>query len=197
MAVLTGAGVIAAIETGAELVKNIQTMLSIIPKAADELTDKHRWMTLTVRNETQFPIIYTGGHYWGSGRFWDTPEDVKPFSSETFSVCSKDGSIATGATGGVRYQLRMPMEEGGYQNLDVAIGFARPELGARKCSAIYSSDPEAAYNAASSDGSAHTSREFTGTNANGDEVTINFRTVATPGEGSTVKITEQIVAVKK
>jgi hypothetical protein len=187
------AGAVAGISTAADLVKNIKEMTSIIPKAAKDLTEKHRWMTVTVFNETQFLLLYKG-YQLDHGRFWTTPGNVKRFDSGTFSVCNKDGSIATGASGGVKFQLQMPMVDGGYQELDIAVGFARPELGSRKCAAIYSSNPEQAYNAATSEGSMHTSRQFIGTNTRDEEVTIEFVTVATPGEGSTVTITERIVA---
>jgi hypothetical protein len=191
MAVLTA--VIAGIATGAELVKNIKEMTSIIPKAAQDLSEKHRWMTITVFNQTQFLLLYKGNQL-DHGRFWTPPGNVKRFDSGTFSVCNKDGSIGTGASGGVKFQLQMPMDDGGYQELDIAVGFARPEIGSRKCAAIYSSNPEQAYNAATSEGTIHTSRQFTGTNMRGEEVTIEFGTAATPGEGSTVTITERIVA---
>jgi hypothetical protein len=69
------AGAVAGISTAADLVKNIKEMTSIIPKAAKDLTEKHRWMTVTVFNETQFLLLYKGNQL-DHGRFWTPPSNV-------------------------------------------------------------------------------------------------------------------------
>jgi hypothetical protein len=184
--------IIAGIATAATLVSNIKEMTSIIPKAPDSLTEKHRWMTVTIHNETQYSLVYMG--YWfDSGRFFDAPTNVRPYESMTFSVCSKDGSILTGVTGGARFELRMPEEGGGYQSLDIAVGFARPQIGSIKSSVIYSRVPKKAYEVVTNKGTRHTSSMFSGTNVEGGQATMNFKAVATPGQGGSVTITQQIL----
>ena len=61
-------------------------------------------MRCTVKNNTQFAISFTGS-YFDSGRYWEAPKGIEPFSVGTFSICNKDGSIMTGATGGNSWSI--------------------------------------------------------------------------------------------
>jgi hypothetical protein len=189
------AAVIAGIKTAGELASAIKDVTGIIPNAPSELTQKHRWMTVTIFNQTQFRLVFKKSWY-DTGGPWQAPTDVPKFSSVTFSVCNKDNSILTGVTGGVTFTLQMPLEGGGYQDLDIGVGFARPEVGTVKCSAIYTDDPEKAYNAVNSGTTSHTSNKFSGDDVHGKEVTINFLTVASPGREASVTITQQILSTK-
>ena len=96
------AAVTGAILGAGEIADAIKSMSDIVPKAADELTEKFRWMTVAIRNETQFKLTHTSS-WFDTGRFWDAPTGVvEPFETAVFSVCSKDGSVGTGVAGGIR-----------------------------------------------------------------------------------------------
>ena len=66
VAIATVAG---AIMEAGEIADAIKKMTDLIPRAADDLTEKFRWMTVVVRNETQFKLTHTSS-YFDSGRFW-------------------------------------------------------------------------------------------------------------------------------
>jgi hypothetical protein len=190
--VVFATSVITGIKTAGELADSIQKMINLIPKAADDLTEKHRWMTITTFNQTQFSLVYQRT-WFKSGRFWTSPTNIAPFESMTFSVCSRDGSLLTGVTGGAAFELQMPQAGGGYQRLDIAVGFARPEIGSVKCSAIFSDDPERAYERVNSNFTRRVSNVFPGTNIYGGQVAMNFLAVASPGQEASVTITQQIL----
>lgn len=55
-------------------------------------------MHCTVRNETQFDIVYDR-EYWDSGTYYDSPpQKIAKFSAGIFSVCKKTGFA--GVSGG-------------------------------------------------------------------------------------------------
>ncbi len=182
-----------AIMTAGEIAKAIKSMADVIPKAADELTDKFRWMTLGIRNETQFKLTHTSS-WFDSGRFWDSPPGIiKPFESAEFSVCSKDGSIGTGVSGGIR--LEVDLEEMD-ETLFVGVGFAHPAVGTRKSSVIFHAKPGSvardAHEAITADTMRSNSRDLIGINRHGDRVEFDFLAVSSPGQGTMVTITQRI-----
>jgi len=184
-----------AIKTAGEIAEAIKSMIDLIPKAADELTEKFRWMTVVVRNETQFKLTHTSS-WFHSGRFWDSPPGViQPFESAEFSVCSKDGSIGTGVGGGIR--LRVELDDADIdESLFVGVGFSKLTTGDRKASVIFHAESgrvaRDAYDARSADTMRNNSRALTGTDRHGDRVNFNFLGVSSPGQGTTVTITQRI-----
>jgi hypothetical protein len=188
---VVGAGVVGAIKTGGELAAAIKAMADVVPKAADALQDKFRWMTVSIRNETQFRLIYMSDHF-DSGRFWDAPEGiVLPFSTMVFSVCSKDGSIGTGCSGGVR--LKVDIDEPLY----IGVGFANPAVGSKKASVDFRREPGAvareAAEAADDRSMRDTSRTLTGQNKHGETVEYQLEAVSSPAQNARITITQKLV----
>lgn len=193
----TGDEIIQGILEAGKLAAAIKSMISLIPKAPDELKDKHRWMTIKISNETQFNLVYLGDHF-NKGRLWDKSSgNIAPFEHMVVSVCSRDGSLLTGVRGGIAFKLQMPSKPNSYQNLKFGIGFSHPEVGLRKCEAFFKASPKKAFERISKETSKNstskTSKIFTGRNVKGKQVSINFLLVSSPGTGSNVTITEQII----
>ncbi len=190
VAIATVAG---AIMEAGEIADAIKKMTDLIPRAADDLTEKFRWMTVVVRNETQFKLTHTSS-YFDSGRFWASPAGVmQPFESEEFSVCSKDGSIDTGVAGGIRLKVELKEMD---ESLFVGVGFARPAIGRRKASVIFHAKSGRVARDAHGAITTHTmqrnSRDLTGINRHGDSVDFDLLGVSSPGQGTTVTLTQRI-----
>lgn len=187
-------GVIGGILAAAELASAIAKMGEAFPGPPAGITDKYRWLTVTVFNQTQYEIVYLGNAYFDSGRFWAAPTNIEPFSSMTLSGCNTDGSFFTGVSGGAAFQLQMPQQGGGSQTLEIDIGFTNPDMGAIKTSVLLNAGPEAAYDAATSSSSNVTSSTFSGVDDKGNPTTIQFFITASPGQEASVTITEEIVS---
>ncbi|OJJ22334.1 hypothetical protein BKI52_06525 [marine bacterium AO1-C] len=192
MAVLEG--VMAAAELATEVGGMVK---SFIPDSPKDLKDKHRWMTVTIINETQYNIVFEES-YFDSGRFWTPPTNTPAFKSMTFSGCNKDGSILTGVSGGALFQLQMPKEGGGYEKLNFGVGFSNPEAGSIKISGIYptKSGEEGAKQAYDKvdDGTTNKKSEvFPGKDKDGHDIKVQFILVASAGQEARVTITEQHV----
>ena len=86
-----------------------------IPEPSRELKTKFRWLQLTLKNETQFSGRPSATCF-DAGRYWDAPAAIAPFTQSTWSACSGDISVATGAAGGAVFHF----EFGGAQ-MDVAL----------------------------------------------------------------------------
>lgn len=86
------------------LIISLQVSAEVTPPPPAGLTDKYRWMQCTLKNETQFPLVYKGT-YSSSGKYWTAPGSVAVFQQLVFSVCNGDGTIWTGATGGTGFSL--------------------------------------------------------------------------------------------
>lgn len=76
----------------------------MIPTPPSGLTDKHRWIQCTVKNQTQFDIVLNGT-YFDSGKYWDAPGNIPPFAQMAFSCCNGDNTILTGVSGGNQFQV--------------------------------------------------------------------------------------------
>ena len=136
-------GELAPILEAAQLLESIMGMgAAVLPPMTSHLQGKSRSMTVTVFNQTQYVLSYEAD-YFDSGRFDQSPTNVNPFSSFTFSVCDKDGSVMCGATGGVMFKLQAPKDPA-----NISIGFCAPYLGPYKISALFGNNAEVAYNKA-------------------------------------------------
>jgi len=189
----TPASVISGIITAGKLAESIGKMSSLIPDVPQDLKDKHRWVTVTVFNQSQYALVYKSS-YFDSGRFWTAPTNVEPFQEMTFSGCDKDGWFLTGVSGGTTFTLQMPKEGGGYQELDIGIGFTNPQSGSLKSSGVFTSSAETAYDDATDSTTNNTSSNYSGNDTNGESTTINFLLVSAPGQEARITITEQIVS---
>ncbi len=185
--------VISGITTAVSLAESISKMTTLIPSAPKDLKDKHRWVTVTVFNQTQYSLVYQAS-YFDSGRFWTAPTNVEPFKEMTFSGCNKNDSILTGVSGAAIFQLQMPKKGGGYETLDIGAGFTNPQSGAFKSSGIFTSSGKAAYEATTDNTSNNTSSNYSGKDTDDKETTINFLVVSSPGQEASLTVTEQIVS---
>ena len=158
------------------------------------LSSGEREVSVTFYNQTQFEVIYSGSSYFDSGRFDTPPTNVQPFSTMTFSGCSKDDSILTGVSGGACFQLQLMGTDNSTQELDVAIGFTNPEIGSNKASASFGSDPRAAYNGVTDSSTQAKSGLFLGTDTNGNATTIQFMLASAPGTTVSITLTQMIVS---
>ena len=84
----------------------VQMRSQHIPQRPRELTDKFRWVHCTLRNETQFGFQFVDT-YFDAGRYWTPPGDILPFSQTTWSACTNDLSVATGAAGRMVFRLML------------------------------------------------------------------------------------------
>ena len=204
------AAIVGGIATAASLAESIGSMSSAIPSPPAELSDKHRSVSVTIFNQTQYELHYEGA-YFDSGRFWTAPTNIAPFSELTFSGCDKDGSVGTGVSGGavfhIQADLNIPEAEkegleileeefhtGLLSDLDLAIGFTNPGVGGYKLSGVFGGDGESAYEAATTDTSGSTSQTFSGNDTNDSPIMINFHVVSSPGTEASITLTEQIAA---
>lgn len=78
----------------------------VIPTPPKELEEKHRWMQCTIKNETQFQLVYQET-YFNSGKFWNAPGGAGAFKPMDFGVCNHDNSIMTGVSGGSTLKLHL------------------------------------------------------------------------------------------
>lgn len=156
------------------------------------ITDKDRWFTMTINNQTQWPIQYMKS-YFDSGRFFTAPTNVEPFKDMQFSGCDKDGSIWTGVTGGSYFRIRITTTDGGYEPFDFCIGWGNPRVGACKTALTPNTDPESAYNALSEGTSELNSNVFTGQDDQEQPVNVKFEIKAESGQHMICTITETLV----
>jgi hypothetical protein len=170
----------------AELAVAIKDMSEVIPTPPSDLTDKHRWMTVTLFNQTQFNIFWTGNDYFSSGRFWTAPTNVNPFNSMTFSVCDSDGSFLTGCSGGGAFNIQLPDGSA----IPLAVGFTNPQTGAIKAAVVQSSNAEDGYSAASSDSMSTSTQSVQGQDDKGNTVSLFFTMASSPGQEATITITQ-------
>jgi hypothetical protein len=70
------------------------------------LQEKHRWIQCTVVNETEFTILLQGS-YFDSGKYWDSPKNIKPFDMMVFSASNGDHTIMTGVSGGTSFRASL------------------------------------------------------------------------------------------
>lgn len=182
--------VLGAIELAQE-VGNTVADLTAEPK---DLKDKYRSMQITVINRTQFELVYLSSHM-AHGRFWTAPSNAAQFDSTTFSACNMDGSIITGLQGACIFQLRMPTNKG-YESLDIGVGFDDPAIGSRAALVEFESSARKVDNSNKMLENGHSiiSKDFTGTDKNGKEVTLRFVVSCTPASNMKVTITQEVVA---
>ncbi|RPB20558.1 hypothetical protein L211DRAFT_852270 [Terfezia boudieri ATCC MYA-4762] len=149
----------------------------VIPTPAREVQEKHRWMQCTIKNETQFQIVYEATHF-DSGRFWDAPGGADSFKQMSFSVCNGDNTILTGVSGGSTLKLHLDETH----SFVFAIGWTSPQLGSFKTGVIESDNPLSGYENATAQGASIDSKNiYAGTDEDGKSCRIRFHVSAVPG----------------
>ncbi len=198
---------LSAILTAAKLATDIAGLVASIPAPPSDLTQKARWQTITVVNQTQYAMIPTST-YFDSGRFWTAPTLVGPFQEMTFSVCNLDNSFFTGATGAVVMQVMLDQADNIVCNLGV--GFGAPFSGSFDINAVFDANAsstgvnpsptqsfadlaQATYNSNSTSSVTAQSATFSGTDTNGQPTSILFNVIAIPAQEAMVTVTQQIV----
>lgn len=186
----------------AELTTKAKAMSEDIPDPSSKLKNKHRWVSVTIFNQTQFELTYKDS-YFSSGRYEDKPKShIKPFSSETFTGCDRDGSILTGVSGGTLYLMRMPNAGNTYNEIDLGIGFSNPQTGSNKIAVLIgkSTSAKKAYEAIEENDTSKTyptqaNAALGAINTNNEETAIQFQLFASTGKGNkaTITITQSVV----
>jgi len=157
-----------------------------IPDPDPLLTEKFRWIQCVVKNQTQFPIQVQGPPYLDSGRYWTPPTDVERFDQMVFSCCNGDYSMA-GATGGTAFRITLDP----VTFYDFAVGWTTPAVGGFKASIVKSDNPKDAYEQATLEGNALTSKEvFRGFQKSGNPVERHIYMSAAAGQYMIYVITE-------
>jgi hypothetical protein len=175
-----------ALLTIVELALAIKDMSNEIPAPSADLKDKDRWMTVTIFNQTQFNIIWTGGDYFSSGRFWKAPTNVGPFDSMTFSVCDKNASLLTGCSGGAAFSIQLSNGS----TVPFAVGFTNPQIGAIKASVVQPGSAEAGYDEASSSSMSTSTALLQGMDDKGNTINMFFKMASSPGQEAAITITQ-------
>jgi hypothetical protein len=181
--------IVAGIETAGKLVEAISKMAPGAPELPSGLQGKDHWLMMTVYNQTQYPLVFLAS-YFNSGRFYTAPTNVPPFKDMTFSGCASDGSLLTGVSGGVQFQIGVPGNP-----LTFGIGFSNPQIGAYKASVVAGdgATAEQAYDKIDNTTITATFPAFSGTDVNGNPVKVSFQLVSSPGQEASVTVTEQVL----
>jgi len=195
----------------ADLAREIAGLVPSILATPRDITEKSRWQTVTVVNQTQFPLIPVAT-YFESGRFWTAPTLARPFDKAMFSVCNSDYSFFTGATGGIVMQIIL--DEAKKLFCNVGIGFGTPYAGPFDINAVFDASgaaagvnpppahtPAALAQASFTDSSNSPVRArsatFAGTDTSGKPTTIVFSAVAIPGQEAMVTVTQQVTGTPR
>jgi hypothetical protein len=179
--------IVTGIETAGKIAEAVGSMSALIPDTPKELTEKARWMTLTVFNQSQYQLVYDGGSYFNSGRMWKAPTTVPPFSQMTCSMSNADNSFFTGVSGGLLFTIDIP---GAPQRF--AVGFSSPYAGAYKASVVPGGTAEAAYEAIHSGSTTASISGIKGTDKEGNPVTLSFQLVSESGAEASVTVTQRV-----
>jgi hypothetical protein len=71
--------------------RNTQVAQIPIPEPSQELQLEERWVQCTLKNETQFKVLYLHDHgYLAHTEYWDPPNDLGPFNQMTWSGYNTD-----------------------------------------------------------------------------------------------------------
>lgn len=176
-----------------ELAQSIGDTVASVTAEPKELNEKYRSMEITVVNRTQFELVYKTSHM-AHGRFWTAPTNALKFSSTTFSACNLDGSILTGLQGACIFELRMPTNDG-YESLSVGVGFDDPALGSRAALVEFTDNARVMDDSSKMKENGHsiTSKNFTGKDKDGKELTVRFVVSYSPASLMKATITQEVV----
>ncbi|GLB43548.1 hypothetical protein LshimejAT787_1400600 [Lyophyllum shimeji] len=148
--------------SGAAVLVAVAQLVVALDDGDDTLKSKDHWMQCSVRNETQFDIIYNN-EYFDSGTYYRAPPiKIPKFSTGQFSVCNKWG--LAGVSGGNAWKVILDNNH----SFPFALGFTDPFIGARKSAAIEHGSAKDGYNAASERGANGVSDVYTGKDDDGN-----------------------------
>ncbi|KAL7792021.1 hypothetical protein V8C37DRAFT_381366 [Trichoderma ceciliae] len=168
----------------ASLAVSIGQLVVALDDGDDTLHSKDHWMHCTIRNETQFEVIYNSV-YFDSGTYYEAPpRRIAKFSAGTFSVCNKWG--LAGVSGGNSWSLILDDDT----VFNFSLGFTDPVLGSRKSAAVESSDadPEDGYNEAAERGATGRSPIYRGYDEDEEETYFIIDLTSVTGHHSTFTI---------
>lgn len=99
-------------QIGQTIINSLERWIAI---PSGKLTDRFRWLTVNIQNDTPYRVVWAGTHRDDfsvdgcSGRYWDRPDKfgtISPHSRETtFSACNKNNSVGTGCSGVALFAL--------------------------------------------------------------------------------------------
>ena len=154
----------------------------------DGFNEKYRKTNLVIRNKTQFTIELDSDYFY-SGKYWESAKSISPFTEEITRLCNKDNSLGAALSGGILYEIMLPKNE----SIKFGVGFSDPTLGSRKISCILTDNAKKAYDVIDNKSGNCESTIQSGKNEDGDNVSYYFKFSYSPGEISTVTITQHIV----
>ena len=187
------ATILSGVYSAVKLTNEVKKMVNSGPIIPKELKNsKERYVSVTVFNQTQYKL-HLVDDYFDSGRFWDAPKDVNPFSQISFTGCEVNTSILTGVSGGAHFKLFMPCESGDDAVLEVSVGFTNPTLGAYKASAIFG-DAKQAYDAVTDSTMSNESETYQAKiqGENNESKSVFFTISSSPGPEATFTISEEV-----
>ncbi|KAF8544609.1 hypothetical protein BDD12DRAFT_814930 [Trichophaea hybrida] len=149
------------------------------PDVGSELKEKTRWLQCTTKNQTQFNILLENT-YFDSGRYWDTPGSIDPFTQDVFSLCNGDNSAFTGVSGGTSYKIVIDSQH----TFHFAIGWTNPYAGAFKAGVVESNKAEDGYNNATVTGNSIQSPQYQGKDKDGNASIFYFHISASPSQNA-------------
>lgn len=177
-----------------ELAQSVADTVASVTAEPKSLDEKYRSMQVTIVNRTQFELVYKSAHM-AHGRFWTAPSNASKFDTTTFSACNEDGSILTGLQGACIFELRMPTNDG-YESLDIGVAFDDPAIGSRAALVAFTDSARAIDDSSlmKENGHSITSKNFSGKDKDGNEVTIRFVVSYTPATEMKATITQEVVS---
>lgn len=178
----------ATIIAGLELAEKLKAPIADILSPTAELQKKYRWMVINIQNRSQFNMNVDTILLHNGSMFWDAPTTVEAFSSGSFSVSNKEGTILVGASGAVRFIL----ETGGKRGLPVAVGFSAPAVGSARASVHLNAGPQTAYdNLFTEENKKETIVDGIANDGNPKQTALTFQTI--PGQITSFTITQRDV----
>ncbi|KAG1861451.1 hypothetical protein C8R48DRAFT_711519 [Suillus tomentosus] len=167
--------------------KTTNTIQESVPEANNDLKEKSRWINCSFKNATQFNYTVVNS-YFSSGRYWKAPEGNGPFSSMSFSCCNGDNAM-TGVSGGTAFNMWLDSK----QSFDFAVGWTNPLVGTIKAGVVESANPEAGYEAATSEGGHIRSKNFyLGKDEKGNTTKFYIQVSASPGNDPMSFVVQQV-----
>ncbi|OTB03219.1 hypothetical protein M426DRAFT_322010 [Hypoxylon sp. CI-4A] len=174
--------------TAAALAVGIGQLVVALDSGDDTLQSKDHWMHCTVRNETQFDIVYNR-EYWDSGTYYQgPPQKITKFSAGTFSVCKKTGFA--GVSGGNSWKIILDDKT----VFHFSLGYTDPVVGSRKSAAVDSDgNPKTGYEAAAERGCSGRSPIYEGKDEDGELTYFIIDVTSVTGHHSTYTIQQSEV----
>ncbi|KAJ4245743.1 hypothetical protein NW762_013867 [Fusarium torreyae] len=158
------------------------------PEPSDATKKKGYWIQGILKNCTQFDLQVRPPPYFNSGRYETGPLDIPAWSVGQFTAVNGDWNLE-GATGGNAWDLIL---EVGVE-LNLALGFTCPTVGAYKSAVIESVTAKDGYDRARKGGNKIISKDvFSGVDTDGNDMSIVFEAHSSGKQRPIYTITQKV-----